>query len=149
MDIREVSISDPDSKHLINLLDRELGQEYAPENMHSVDFEPFKTAGGVFVIAYDDNDPIGCGALRPLSETEVEIKRMFVVPERRRMGVSKMVLRYLEEKARSLQFKTIKLETGDAQEAAIKFYSSFGFSRIEPFGVYRLSSRSVCFEKQL
>ena len=51
-------IHSDDAQILIALLDRELLDEYAPEHMHTVEFEPFHRNGGVFVVAYDAETPI-------------------------------------------------------------------------------------------
>lgn len=147
--IREVSIQCHDAGSLIAELDRELGEEYAPEHRHPVDLDPFHRDGGVFVIAYAAEKPVACGALRPIDEFDVEIKRMFVAPANRGRGHSRGILQFLENKARNLGFQRLLLETGDQQIAAIGLYSSSGFRRIAPFGEYAHSPRSVCFAKPL
>ena len=149
VDLREVSIHSDDAQTLIALLDRELLGEYAPEHMHTVDFEPFHRNGGVFVVAYEADTPIACGALRPITEAEVEVKRMYVVDSHRGRGASRQVLAFLEGKARKLGFRKILLETGDQQEAAIGLYDTSGYQRAEAFGEYVNSVRSVCFAKDL
>ena len=85
MDVREVSIQSDDARMLIALLDQELVAEYAPEHMHTVDFEAFHRDGGVFVVAFDAETPIACGALRPITKTEIELKRMYVVDSHREL----------------------------------------------------------------
>lgn len=149
VDIRAVSILSDDAQALISLLDQELQVEYAPEHVHPVDFDSFHPDGGVFVVGYDEGKPIACGGLRPLNETEVELKRMFVIEAQRGRGVSRAVLRFLEDQARRLGFETLVLETGDAQDAAIGLYSTAGFDRVESFGEYAAGVRSVCFAKRL
>ena len=148
MEIREVSILGEVAQSLIAILDEELFAEYSPEDHHTVDFEPFHREGGIFVVAFDEETPVACGALRPLDEESIEVKRMFVVPSHRGRGVSRAVLAFLEDKARSLGFRRLLLETGDVQHAAIGLYSSAGFERVEPFGEYD-GARSVCFGKTL
>ena len=149
MDVREVSIHSDDAQTLIALLDRELLGEYTSEHMHTVDFEPFHRHGGVFVVAYDAEIPIACGALRPITEAEIELKRIYVADSHRGRGVSRQVLAFLEGKARQLGFRKLLLETGDQQEAAIGLYSTSGYQRVEAFGEYLNSARSVCFAKDL
>jgi len=148
VEIREVSILGEVAQSLIAILDEELFAEYSPEDHHTVDFEPFHREGGIFVVAFDEETPVACGALRPLDEESIEVKRMFVVPSHRGRGVSRAVLAFLEDKARSLGFRRLLLETGDVQHAAIGLYSSAGFERVEPFGEYD-GARSVCFGKTL
>jgi len=149
MEIRETSILSEDAQSLIALLDLELSGEYAPEHTYTVDFEPFHRDGGVFVVGYDAETAIACGALRAFSESEVELKRMYVADSHRGRGVSRQILEFLEEKARQLGFSRLLLETGDEQRAAISLYQSSGYQRIEAFGEYMNSPRSVCFGKAL
>ena len=149
MEIRETTILSDDAQTLITLLDRELLGEYAPEHMHTVKFESFHRDGGVFAVAYDAETPIACGALRPITETEVELKRMYVVDSHRGRGVSRQVLMFLETKARQLGFRKLMLETGDQQEAALGLYTKAGYEHIDAFGEYVNSPRSVCFAKDL
>ncbi|NNE00207.1 MAG: GNAT family N-acetyltransferase [Pirellulaceae bacterium] len=147
--LREVSIGCDDAKWLIRLLDQELSAQYAAEHMHSVDLTSFEQSGGVFVIAYDANSPVACGALRPLNQKQVELKRMFVIASHRGRGVSRDVLGHLESRARAIGYDQLLLETGDQQDAAIGLYQSAGYHRIEPFGEYIGSPHSICFSKTL
>ena len=149
MEIRETSILSEDAQSLIARLDEELSGEYAPEHTYTVDFEPFHRDGGIFVVAYDEETEIACGALRPLTDSEVELKRMYVAGSHRGRGVSRRILEFLEEKARRLGYSRLLLETGDEQHAALSLYQSAGYQRIEAFGEYADSPRSVCFAKDL
>ena len=149
MNVREVSIQSDNAQMLIALLDQELVVEYAPEHMHTVDLKTFHQDGGVFVVAFDAETPVACGALRPITETEIELKRMYVVQSHRGRGLSRQVLEFLEGKARQTGFRKLYLETGDQQEAAIGLYSSSGYQRVKGFGEYLNSPRSICFAKEL
>jgi GNAT superfamily N-acetyltransferase len=149
VDIREIPIHSDDAQRLIGMLDQELLIEYPPEHVHAVDVESFHRNGGVFVVGYDAEMPIACGALRPVDRSEVELKRMYVVDSRRGRGVSRQILQFLETKARQLGFARLVLETGDAQHSAIRLYSTAGFDRIESFGEYGNGIRSICFAKDL
>lgn len=147
--IKEMDILSSDAQSLIALLDQELATEYAPEHRHGVQPDEFHNRGGVFVVAYAQQKPVACGALRPIDAGTVELKRMFVRMTHRGKGAARQVLNFLEEKARELAFSTIRLETGDRQTAAMRLYDAAGYEKIAPFGEYAASSRSVCFEKKL
>lgn len=148
-EVRETSILSNDAQELIRRLDQELRSTYASDEMHPVDFGPFHRDGGIFVVAYCLESPVGCGALRPIDRENVEIKRMFVMAEHRGRGFSRRILNYLEDKAQRSGFSRVVLETGNQQAAAMKLYASAGFQPIEPFGEYRDSRVSVCFAKPL
>ncbi len=108
----------------------------------------------VFLVAFDaeegDRDEaIGCGGLRQLDARHGEVKRMYVVPERRGTGVATVILRALEENARARGWERLVLETGDRQPDAIRFYEREGYTRIPNFGHYADSSYSLCYERRL
>ena len=73
---------------------------------------------------------VGCGALRALGDGVAEVKRMYVVPEARGRGVSKVVLAGLEDAARSRGWTLLRLETGPRQPEAIALYEGAGYRPI-------------------
>ena len=97
----------------------------------------------VLVALDDDGTPLGCGALRALGGNVAEVKRMYVVPDARRRGVSRAVLAGLEAAARTRGWTTLRLETGPLQTAAIGLYESGGYHPIEAFGGYAGDPRAV------
>jgi putative acetyltransferase len=104
----------------------------------------------VFFVAYDDDgSAIGCGGLRRLTETEAEVKRMFVLPNHRGTGVSTAILDQLEVFGRENAYSRLVLETGDRQPDAVRFYQRQGYARIPNFGHYVGVAGSLCFEKVL
>lgn len=103
----------------------------------------------VFFVAYADGEAIGCGGLRALDATHGEVKRMYVVPERRGSGVSTALLRHLEGEALRRGWSRLVLETGDRQPDAMRFYEREGYTRIPNFGYYADSEISICYERRL
>lgn len=106
---------------------------------------------GVFLVAWIDGEPAGCGALKPAPDlaTTAEVKRMYTAPTARRRGVSRVVLERLEEVSRELGYEQLQLETGTEQPEALALYESHGWHRIAPYGRYKDSASSVCFGKHL
>ena len=104
---------------------------------------------GVYLVAYLDGMPVACGALRPIDENSVEIRRMFVTHAARRKGLARAILIELEARAAGFAFKTMRLETGNRQLSAMALYEAFGFRRIAAFGDYVNDPLSVCFEKSV
>ena len=92
---------------------------------------------------------VGCGGLRTLDPDHGEIKRMYVIPERRGTGVSRAILSALEGEARGRGWSRLVLETGDQQPDAMRFYEREGYTLIPNFGYYADSPLSVCYEKKL
>jgi putative acetyltransferase len=78
-----------------------------------------------------------------------EMKRMWVVPEMRGRGVSKIILEALEAKARKEKVCCLRLETGIKNQVALALYERVGFTRCDPFADYRPDPLSVFIEKKL
>jgi putative acetyltransferase len=114
--------------------------------------EDFVGDGIAFLTAYRGEDAVGCGAVRPFNaETPKigEIKRMFVEPAARGLGISRQILARLEEVGRDLGYETLRLETGIKQPAALHLYETSGYKRIECYDAYRNDPHSICFEKSI
>jgi putative acetyltransferase len=108
---------------------------------------PPTTERGVYLVAYLDQRPVACGALRPLDADTAEIRRMFVTPHARRRGFARAILAELERRAAAMGYRSMRLETGNRQVSAMALYEHLGFRRIPPFGEYVGDPVSVCFEK--
>ena len=101
------------------------------------------------VVVYEDNDAVGCGAIKKYSPNTMEIKRMYTLPEKRGKGVASKVLRELEAWASELSYKTCILETGKRQPEALGLYKKNGYTTIPNYGQYAEIENSVCSEKHL
>ena len=64
-------------------------------------------------------------------------------------GLSRRMLAALQDEARSLGYRRVRLETGVHQDEALGLYRSSGFSEIPRYGPYEDDELSVCFEKPL
>jgi putative acetyltransferase len=105
--------------------------------------------GDIYLIAFLDGSPVGCGALRKLDDGTAELRRMYVLSQARRTGIARGILVRLEEEACRLGYETLLLETGNRQHPAMSLYESYGFSRISPFGPYVNDPISVCYSKRV
>ena len=100
------------------------------------------------VVLYEEENAVGCGAIKPYDENSAELKRMFVIPEFRGKGYASKILSELENWAKELGFQSVILETGINQLEAIKMYDRT-FERIENYGQYKGVETSLCFKKDL
>lgn len=151
MIIRSAEWDDPDATTLRGAQREEVKARYGTADSEP---GPAPTAADIvfFLVAYDDDGltPIGCGGLRAIDDRHGEIKRMFVVPERRGSGAAAFVLRALEKAAATtFGWDRLVLETGDQQPDAIRFYEREGYVRIPNFGHYADSTNSLCFQRRL
>ena len=105
---------------------------------------------GRFVIVYDDSGaPVACGAIRRRDAEAAEIKRMYVRPEARGQGLSRLVLRELESTAIDSGTARSCSRPGLRQPEAIALYESHGYTTIPNFGFYQESPLSVCYRRRL
>ena len=94
--------------------------------------DEFLPPRGTFLIVRRSGEPIGCGGIKPF-EGAAYIKRMWVAPSARGRGVGKRLLQALEDRARSLGYRTICLETNKALTQAQQLYRSSGYREVAPF----------------
>jgi len=138
-----------DLASLIHKLDEDLLERYPPEEIFGLDFNDPKVNEMLFIVAYYADEPAGCGAMRSLDGEMAELKRFFVDGAFRQQGIAARILAEIEKNAVQSGFRKMRLEAGEAQPEAVKFYSKHGFYRIEKYGEYLDCPTSVCFEKEL
>lgn len=101
------------------------------------------------IVAYDEETPVGCGAIKEYSTDTVEVKRMYVSLDKQGRGIATIILKELEAWALELGYIACTLQTGINQPEAIRLYEKNGYAVIENFGQYKGDKNSVCFEKVL
>ncbi|SFE77209.1 Acetyltransferase (GNAT) domain-containing protein [Paenibacillus catalpae] len=148
--MKQVQPDNEDLHELIRKLDEDLGQRYhSPDEIFTVDFSDPAVADMIFIVAYAEGDPAGCGGIKPHGREFVELKRFYVEPAYRRHGIAAGMLSQLEGRAKEAGFSVIRLEAGAPQPEALAFYIKHGYYAIDRFGEYADSESSLCFEKQL
>jgi GNAT superfamily N-acetyltransferase len=140
--------NNPDFIALVKLLDAELAERDGREHSFYNQFNKIDNIRHV-IVAYDDEKPVSCGAIKEYAPGIMEVKRMYTVPDRRGAGIAANVLTALETWACELEYKTCVLETGKRQPEAIRLYEKAGYNRIPNYGQYAGIENSVCFEKPL
>ena len=88
--------------------------------------------GGLF-IAYINEEAVGIAGIRRFNKNDAEIKRMFVQPNSRGLGIGQLLLNHCIDNARKLNYDTIKLDTADFMKSAIKLYTDHGFKEISAY----------------
>jgi len=133
---------------LVRLLDADLATRDGNEHSFYAQFNKIDKIRHV-VVAFENNLPVGCGAIKSYDLQTMEVKRMYTLPEHRGKGIAKNILKELEKWAAELSCNKCILETGKRQPEAIELYQRSGYTIIPNYGQYAAIENSVCFEKQL
>ena len=139
----------PDATALIAELDAHLEPLYPSESRHGFSVRKLIADSVAFFVIRVDGAPAGCGGIKLFGTEYGEVKRMYVRPQYRGMGLGKALLEHLTDYARSHEVGILRLETGIHQHSAIELYERSGFQRVPPFGEYREDPVSRCYEKQI
>lgn len=141
----------PDASRLLSAFVDEVKKRYdsPPADVGIFDPELVSVPRSVFLVARREGDAVGCGALVPMDEYCVEVKRMFVLQGERGLGIATMILEELERLAREFEYDAMRLETGVKQPESIALYGKAGFYRIPNFPPFEHDSSAVCFEKKI
>lgn len=146
--LQRTNSNNPDFQNLVTDLDIYLAIQDGADHSFYAQFNKIDTIKHVMVV-YENRVPVGCGAIKKYADTTMEIKRMFVVPEKRNQGIASTILKELETWAGELNFQKCILETGKKQTEAIKLYLRNNYTIIANYGQYAAVENSVCFEKEL
>jgi len=101
------------------------------------------------IVAYFNEEAVGCGAFKMYEKDCVEIKRMFTKESFRGKGVASKILKELEVWAKELNYNSCILETGIRQNEAVALYKKNNYTLIPNYGQYTNVSNSLCFKKML
>ncbi len=123
------------ARMLVGELEKVLAAEYPPEQRHGLALEALFKPHIHFFVATLDGAPAGCGGVA-LLDGFAEVKRMYVRPTMRGQGVAQAVIARLAAVAGEHGYTVLRLETGDVQHAALRFYEREGFVRCCVFGDY-------------
>lgn len=98
---------------------------------------PYVAPQGALLLAFVDGEVAGCGALRPLTDVDYpnacEMKRLFVRPAFRHVGLGRMLAEALMDRALQAGYSNMLLDTLDTMEAARELYARLGFEEIPPY----------------
>jgi DNA-binding MarR family transcriptional regulator/GNAT superfamily N-acetyltransferase len=136
----EISELDPGHRRARRCLQRyftELDDRFAagfdPERSISAGLEELRRPAGAFLVAMLHGEPVGCGALKFHGRRPTELKRMWVDPAARGLGVGRRLLAALEATTRASGSRVVHLETNRSLVEAIALYRSSGYREVSPF----------------
>jgi GNAT superfamily N-acetyltransferase len=142
------SSDNPDFRELVRALDQDLALRDGADHSFYAQFNKIDHLQHT-IVAYENETPVGCGAIKAFSADAMEVKRMFVPVGKRGQGVASAVLAALEKWAKELGYKKCVLETGKRQPEAIGLYKKNGYVLTSNYGQYIGVENSVCFEKTI
>lgn len=122
-----------------------------PESVHALPIDGLRKPGITFWTVWEDDELLGCGALKELDSRHGEIKSMRTVERHLRKGVAQTLLRYIIGEARRRGYRRLSLETGSMQvfEPARRLYAHRGFTFCGPFADYVEDPNSVFMTREL
>jgi DNA-binding MarR family transcriptional regulator/GNAT superfamily N-acetyltransferase len=137
VDIRPTDPADPEARYCMREyfaeLDRRFDVGFDPAASISADDDELRTPIGLLLVATLRTEPIGCGALKFHDGAPTELKRMWVAPSARGLGVGRRLLSELEREAARHASRIVRLETNESLTEAIALYRSSGYVEVPPF----------------
>lgn len=138
-----------DAIQLVKELDDILIPLYPAESHHGYDVGKLLREGVDLFVARVGGEAAGCGGVQFFGNEYGELKRMYVRPAFRGLGLGKAILSYLVDYSAEQGMPVLRLETGIHQTEAISLYERFGFTRIPPFDEYWDDPLSLFMELRL
>lgn len=139
-----------DAMQLIGELDAYLNDlPYDAASRHAYSVDKLLREGIAFFVMRFEGEPVGCGGIKMFPGKYGEIKRMYVRPSLRGLGLGKAMLEFLADYVRKQNVNLLRLETGIYQREAIGLYERWGFKRRTPFGEYVEHPLSLYYEKPI
>jgi GNAT superfamily N-acetyltransferase len=136
----ELVVVDPEHEHAERCLTRyaeELNRRSArtfdPSTGATASPEELRPPAGAFFVAYGDGEPVGCGAVKHHADAPAEIKRMWLAPEARGLGLGRRLLEALERCAREAGASMARIETNRDLGEAVALYTTTGWREVAPF----------------
>jgi ribosomal protein S18 acetylase RimI-like enzyme len=138
-----IKIVEANTKEFVKRV-KELIREYALSLEFDLQFQDFDkeiedfpgqyaSPTGCLYIALDENQPIGCVALRDLGQGICEMKRLYIKPLFRGQKVGKLLAEIIIKTARDMGYDYMRLDTVPSMKQANMLYNTLGFKQIEPY----------------
>jgi DNA-binding MarR family transcriptional regulator/N-acetylglutamate synthase-like GNAT family acetyltransferase len=127
----------PHARHCIGAYFAELAHRFDggfdPARSISADDEELTAPAGLLLVATVHAEPVGCGALKFRPDAVAEVKRMWISPTVRGLGLGRRLLTELEARAAAHGVRTLRLETNGTLTEAIRLYHSAGYREVDAF----------------
>jgi GNAT superfamily N-acetyltransferase len=135
-----------------------LFNEYANSLNISLDFQNFNeelkiissmygSPTGCLLLVYENDEAIACAAYRKIGDRICELKRMYIKPDFRGLGIGQKLVEILCEKAKLNGYRLMQLDTLDTMLPALKLYRNNGFYNIDAY--YHNPNEGVVYLEKL
>ena len=128
-------------------LSRRFSSGFDPSQSLSPSLDEFLPPEGAFLVIRLADEPVGCGGFKRNSADAAYLKRMWIAPSARGLGLGRRLLESLEERARSRGYRKVQLETNESLTEAQQLYRKCGYREVAPFNDEPYAH--FWFEKQL
>ncbi|WP_141501143.1 GNAT family N-acetyltransferase [Paenibacillus luteus] len=150
----EIKIDDLTGTEIIAFIKEHLQNMFEnspPESVHALNLDELTSPEITFFSIWEQNELLGCGAIKELDKQHGEIKSMRTSTKHLRKGVASNMLAHIIEESKRRGYRRLSLETGSMAsfEPAIKLYKQFGFEQCSPFANYTEDPYSVFMKKDL
>ncbi len=129
--------SSPPARWCLEQYFRELSERFEtgfdPSQSISAHAHELTPPAGQFLLAWLREEPVGCGAIKLQPQAVGEIKRMWVAPQARGLGLGQRLLGELERVAQRAGMRVLHLETNRTLTEAIQLYRQAGYQEVAPF----------------
>jgi GNAT superfamily N-acetyltransferase len=148
IEVVKTTSENPDFVALIKIFDTFLWERY-PELKKDYWGNNLIEFNDNVILIYLEGKPVASGCFKKYNENTIELKRMFVLPEARGLGLAQLVIKELETEAKKKGFEIMILETLYKQIEAISLYQKVGFKIVENYEPYVGLKDSVCMSKSI
>ncbi|MEK5476163.1 GNAT family N-acetyltransferase [Paenibacillus sp. FSL R5-0407] len=150
----EIKIDDLSGDQVARLIDEHLQSmelHSPPESIHALNLEKLKKPDITFWSVWEQEELLGCGALKELDAHHGEIKSMRTSSQHLKKGVARKLMEFIIQEAKRRGYRRLSLETGpmEAFAPARKLYESVGFQYCGPFAEYVEDPYSLFMTKEL
>ena len=151
MKVIENNFDNAEVNHLLTKHFIELRSVSPDDSCHVLDIKGLKDSSIKFWSFWDNNQLIGCAALKFLDYEHGEFKSIRVEDNSRGKGVGKKIISHLIEVAKNEGIKRLSIETGagDFFKSARKLFKKFGFKTCRPFADYKEDPNSCYFDLEI
>ena len=151
MKVIENNFDNAEVNHLLTKHFIELRSVSPDDSCHVLDIKGLKDSSIKFWSFWDNNQLIGCAALKFLDDEHGEFKSIRVEDNSRGKGFGKKIISHLIEVAKNEGIKRLRIETGagDFFKSARKLFKKFGFKTCRPFADYKEDPNSCYFDLEI